>query len=225
MGYNRSVIKNKIRKFTAVALLAILAVSLCSCAVMRKLSAADILQHTKLDFQGVALDSVMIYPNLFPKSNGFLPNPKVLEFVKDLTQGVIKEEIGRIFLTGNLSAQSSHKDTLWLKGLKAVIKLDTIATLPVDLKDSVLLVPGQNQIEVQAIMPIDGSLFHLMEVDTLHFVGQLDVSLQSGGEIIPLEFSMSRFVSEEEKKSLKEQTMKYIVDTVVNRWLGQFKKS
>lgn len=225
MGYNRSVIKNKIRKFTAVALLAILAVSLCSCAVMRKLSAADILQHTKLDFQGVALDSVMIYPNLFPKSNGFLPDPKVLQFVQNLTKGVVEQEIGRIFLTASLSAQSSHKDTLWLKGLKAVIKLDTIATLPVDLKDSVLLVPGQNQIEVQAIMPIDGSLFHLMEVDTLHFVGQLDVSLQSGGEIIPLEFSMSRFVSEEEKKSLKEQAMKYIVDTVVNRWLGQFKKS
>lgn len=225
MSIDRSVLKKTYMKFAGVALLAIFAASLCSCAVVRKLSAADIIQHTKLDFQGVALDSVMIYPNLFPKSNGFLPDPKVLEFVKNLTQGVIDQEIGRVFLTATLSAQSTHKDTLWIKDLKAVMKLDTIATLPVDLKDSVLLVPGQNQIQVQAIMPIDGSLFHLMEVDTLFFTGKLDVSLQSGGEIVPLEFSISRFVSEEEKKNLKEQAMKYIVDTVVNRWLGQFKKS
>lgn len=215
----------KKRNLAGIILLGLLAVSLCSCAVARKLSAADIIQHTKLDFQGVQLDSVMIYPNLFPKSNGFLPDPKVLQFVQNLTKGVVEQEIGRIFLTASLSAQSSHKDTLWLNDLKAVIKLDSIATLPVNLKDSMLLVPGQNQILVQAIMPIDGSLFHLMEVDTLHFTGKLDVSLQSGGEIIPLEFSMSRFVSEEEKKALKEQAMKYIVDTVVNRWLGQFKKS
>lgn len=217
--------KTKKKKIVGIILLAFLAVSLCSCAVARKLSAADILQHTKLDFQGVELDSVMIYPNLFPKSNGFLPDPKVLQFVQNLTKGVIEKEIGRIFLTAALSAQSSHKDTLWLNDLKAVIKLDTIATLPVNLKDSVLLVPGQNKILVQAIMPIDGSLFHLMEVDTLYFAGKLDVSLKSGGEIVPLEFSMKRFVTGEEKKNLKEQAMKYIVDTVVNRWLGQFKKS
>lgn len=213
------------RKLTGIILLAVLAISLCSCAVARKLSAADIIQHTKLDFQGVNLDSVMIFPNLFPKSQGFLPDPKILEFVKNLTQGVIEQEIGRIYLTASISADNGHQDTLWLKDLKAVLKLDTLTSLPVDLRDSMLLVPGKNNILVQTIMPIDGSLFHLMEVDTLHFVGKLDVALKSDGEMIPLEFSMDRFVSAEEKKSLKEQALKYMVDTVVNRWLGQFNKS
>lgn len=202
-----------------VLLLALVCAVFIGCTAMQKLSAASIIKKTELSIDSVAADSLTIYTELFPKSNGFLPDPQVVNFVQNLMQGIIEQEIGKVYLTVSMSAKNNHTDTLWLKALDATLKLDTLATLPVELKDSVKLVPGDNSFSVQTAMPIDGSIFHLKEVDTLYFAGRLDVTLKGDGEIVPLEFDMKKSVSPEEKKAISDKAKKYVMDELLGGFI------
>lgn len=220
----------KTRRRFGIFMLGLLALVGCSvfvsgCTITRQLSAAEIIKKTDLKFEGLALDSIAIYPDLFPKGQGFLPDPQVILFVQNLTKGIIEKEIGRLYLTATIQATNGHENTLCLRDLKSVLKLDTIVTLPVDLKDSMQMVPGENKIVVNTIMPIDGSLFHLLEADTLHFVGRLSASLPGDTEIFPLEFAIHQYISPEEKEALVNQARQRIVDFIVDRWLSPRKKA
>lgn len=194
------------------------------CTLSRQLAAADVLKKASIEFESLALDSVSIYSDLFPKSNGFLPDPQVLVFVQDLSKGILNREVGQLFLTAKAQATNNHENTISLRSLDAKLRLDSLITLPVNLKDSILLVPGKNSISVKTVMPIDNSLFHLMEVDTLHFSGTLEVSLESDNATVPLEFSLRKHISPEEKKNLQEQAARRVIDMIVDKWLGPRKK-
>lgn len=215
------------KKFLKTFLVAALGVSslLCvGCTVSRQLAAAEVLKKTKLEFESVGLDSVAIYSDLFPKSKGFLPDPQVIIFVDNLTKGIIEKEVGKLYLTATARATNKHENSISLRSLEAKLKLDSLVTLPITLKDSIQLVPGENKISFNTIMPIDSSLFHLMEVDSLHFAGKLEVSLQGDDATVPLEFNVHKHISPEEKKNLQEQASRRVIDAIVDRWIGPRKK-
>ena len=96
--------------------ISIFALLFAGCAMTKKLSAADILSKTKLEFVSLSLDSATINKDLFPKSEdlmkGLLPNPHVVALVQDFARGILEKEIGKAHLTAGLIARNSGEDTL-----------------------------------------------------------------------------------------------------------------
>lgn len=206
------------------ALFAVVAVlSLCNCSVTRKISAADILLKTKLSFDSVTLDSVEINKDLFPKAGmlgGLLPNPQVIALVQDFAKGILEKEIGYANLTAGFIANNQSEDTLWIKELTAVLKLDTIMDLPVKLPDSVRMVPGDNRIEVSTKMPIDRNIFSLKDVSKIRLIGKMNVSLEAEGTLVPFDIDIDRSVSHEEKVALMDKARNSVLNGIVNDWVG-----
>lgn len=215
------------RTFIQIAL-SLLILLLGACAVTRKISAADILSKTKLEFNSLTLDSVSIKPDLFPKTGilagGFLPNPQVVALVQDFARGKLEIELGTIGLTAGVIATNQGTDTLWIRDLQATLKLDTLMELPIALKDSVKMVPGENQLSVTTVMPIDRRIFLLKDVSKINLKGVLTVALDMDGEAVPLKFDMDRTVTQEEKTALMDNARNTILNSVVNGWMGAIQK-
>lgn len=207
-----------------LSIIALMLFAFCSCSVTRKISAADILSKTKLEFESLTLDSVSINKDLFPKtglfSGGLLPNPQVIAMVQDFAKGILEKEIGTAGLSVGAVAINQGRDTLWIKKLTAVVKLDSLMELPVELKDSIKMVPGENRFTLVTQMPLDKRLFRLMDVNTLKFAGRLDVSLKESAESFPLDFDLERKVSPEEKQALAEKARTSVLNGIINDWVG-----
>ena len=204
--------------------LACVALFFSGCAAAKKLSAADILSKTKLEFVSMSLDSATINPDLFPKSDdlkkGLLPNPHVIALVQDFARGILEKEIGRAHLTVGLNAKNTGDDTLWIRGLMANLILDSLMELPVELLDSVKLVPGDNKVTLVTEMPIDRRIFRLMDVNEVHIVGRMDVALKAQEEAFTLDFDMDRKISQEEKQALADKARTSVLDNIVSDWVG-----
>lgn len=204
--------------------ISIFALLFASCAMTKKLSAADILSKTKLEFESLSLDSATINPDLFPKSDdlkkGLLPNPHVIALVQDFARGILEKEIGKAHLTVGLNAKNTGKDTLWIRGLMANLVLDSLMELPVALRDTVKLIPGDNKVILVTEMPIDRRIFRLMDVNVVHIVGRMDVSLEAGDEAFTLEFDRDRKISQEEKQALADKARTSVLDNIVSDWVG-----
>jgi hypothetical protein len=215
--------KNRIFKYVLLAF-ATAAFIFSGCAVTKKLSAADILSKTKLEFVSMTLDSATINKDLFPKSDdlmkGLLPNPHVVALVQDFARGILEKEIGKAHLTVGLNAKNTGEDTLWIRGLMANLVLDSLMELPVALRDSVKLVPGDNQVNLVTEMPVDRRIFKLMEVNVVHIVGRMDVSLKEQEEAFTLDFDMDRKISQEEKQALADKARTSVLDNIVSDWVG-----
>ena len=194
------------------------------CAVTQKLSAADILSKTVLEFDNLSLDSASINKDLFPKSDNLkkrlLPNPHVIALVQDFARGILEKEIGKIHFTATLNAKNQGNDTLWIRGLMANLVLDTLMELPVALHDSVKLVPGDNRIVLVTEMPIDRRIFRLMDVNVVRIVGRMDVSLKEQEEAFTLDFDQERKISQEEKQALADKARTSVLDNIVSDWVG-----
>ena len=214
------------KKFFKYILLAFISVAfvLSGCAVTKKLSAADILSKTKLEFVNLSLDSASINKDLFPKSNdlkkGLLPNPHVIALVQDFARGILEKEIGKAHLTAELNAKNLGEDTLWIRGLMANLMLDSLMELPVALRDTVKLAPGENKVYLVTEMPIDRRIFRLMDVNVVHIVGRMDVSLKAGDEAFTLDFDQDRKISQEEKQALADKARTSVLDNIVSDWVG-----
>ncbi|MCQ2125355.1 MAG: hypothetical protein MJZ25_14340 [Fibrobacter sp.] len=207
----------------ALTMTALVAFVLNGCSLYRKISAADILSKTKLEFNSLSLDSVSINKDLFPQQGfggGFLPNPQVIALVQNFSKGILEKEIGKAGLTIGLVANNQSEDTLCIKKLSAMVDMDTILSVPVELNDSVLMIPGTNQIEVVAQMPIDKRLFKLMEVNSMKFKGRLEATLANDDNIVPFDFDLSRSVTQEEKQALAEKARTSVLNSIVNDWVG-----
>lgn len=205
-----------------LTVLALILLVLCGCTVSKKLSAADILLKTTLEFESMTLDSVEINKDLFPQKGlgSLLPNPQVIAMVQDFARGILEKEIGRAHLSVNVVAKNGGQDTLWIKKLTAVVKLDSLMSLPVDLKDSIKLVPGENHITVATYMPLDRRLFKLGDVNAFNLVGRLDVSLTEDDSTVPLEFDMNKTITQEEKVELADKARTSVLNGIVNDWVG-----
>lgn len=205
-------------------LLLLVALFFVSCTVTKKLSAAEILSKTKIEFASVSLDSATISNNLFEKSNvlaqGLLPNPQVVALVQDFARGILEKEIGTVYFTVNLNAQNLHTDTLWIKSFNATLKLDSLIDLPLTLKDSVKLAPGNNQIFVATKMPVDKRIFLLSKINSVNILGQMNVSLKAKDESFALNFNIKKEISDEEKVALMDKARSSVLDKIINDWVG-----
>lgn len=212
------------RILLSIILFLMTALMMDGCAVTQKLSAADILSKTVLEFDNLSLDSASINKDLFPKSDdlkkSLLPNPHVIALVQDFARGILEKEIGKIHFTATLNAKNQGNDTLWIRGLMANLVLDTLMELPVALRDSVKLVPGDNRIVLVTEMPIDRRIFWLMDVNIVHIVGRMDVSLKEQEEAFTLDFDQERKISQEEKQALADKARTSVLDNIVSDWVG-----
>ena len=212
------------RILLSIILFLMTALMMDGCAVTQKLSAADILSKTVLEFDNLSLDSASINKDLFPKSDNLkkslLPNPHVIALVQDFARGILEKEIGKIHFTATLNAKNQGNDTLWIRGLMANLVLDTLMELPVALHDSVKLVPGDNRIVLVTEMPIDRRIFRLMDVNVVRIVGRMDVSLKEQEEAFTLDFDQERKISQEEKQALADKARTSILDNIVSDWVG-----
>jgi len=211
-------------KIAAALALSLLMASVTGCAVARKLNAADVLSQTKMSFEYLTLDSVSINKDIFPKTGilagGLLPNPQVVALVQDFARGILEKELGYIGLTAGLVATNQGKDTLWIRDLKATLKLDTLMELPITLKDSIKMVPGDNKLAVTTQMPIDRRIFKLQDVSKLNMKGVITVALDMDGEPVYFDFDIDRPVSQEEKVTLMDNARNSILNNIVSDWVG-----
>jgi hypothetical protein len=207
-----------------ISLLLMATLMMDGCAVTKKLSAADILSKTTLEFDNLSLDSASLNKNLFPKSDvlkkSLLLNPHVIALVQDFARGILEKEIGKAHLTVGLNAKNTGEDTLWIRGLMASLVLDSLMELPVALRDTVKLVPGDNKVILVTEMPIDRRIFKLMDVNVVHIVGRMDVSLEAGDEAFTLDFNQDRKISQEEKQALADKARTSVLDNIVSDWVG-----
>lgn len=214
--------KLKILLFSLVTFVTLALVQ--GCAVTRKITAAEILSNTKLEFEYLTLDSVQINKDLFPKTGllagGLLPNPQVVALVQDFARGILEKELGYIDITAGVIAKSKDKDTLWIRELQATLKLDTLMELPIILKESTKMAPGDNKLQLITRMPIDRRIFKLMDVNTLNIKGVLTVALDMDGEPVMLAFDIDRPVTHEEKVHLMDNARNSILNNIVSDWVG-----
>lgn len=208
-------------------LLLLSALIFSGCAATRKLDAASILSNTKMEFKELVLDSVEISPNLFEKANdalrsSLLPNPQVVTMVQNLARGIIESELGKADLSVYFKVTSKDKDSLWVRNFKAVLSLDSIIDLPLTLKDSCILSPGENNMAVVTQFPLDKRLFKLEEVKKYRIKGLLEVALKVDGETVPLEFDIEHEIKPEEIKTLKESARDNLLNGLVSDWVGAF---
>lgn len=220
--------KNSKTFFKHIGIVAVIATVFCAfvlnaCSVTRKINAAEILSKTKLEFAALSLDSVIINKDLFPQKGfggGFLPNPQVIALVQDFAKGILEKEIGKAGLTATLIADNQSTDTLWIKNISATIKLDSILDLPIDLKDTLMLVPGMSKLSIFTQMPIDKRLFKIKDIQSVRMLGKLEVSLEAAGEIVNLDFDINRKISDEEKQALADKARTSVLNSIVNDWVG-----
>lgn len=219
-------IVRKMKKIVlAICILLLAAVSMDGCAVTRKLDAASIMRNMKVDFRQVTLDSVNIRSDLLEQLGGaivggLLPNPNVVAFVQNLAKGVINIDLGYAYLGVVLVVRSSDTDTLWLRDFSANVSLDTLMDLPLELKDSVTLAPGETKVQLTTRFPLDKRIFKLKEITKVSAKGKLVVALGPEGESVPFEFNDSREISHEEMVALEDSVRQSILNNIINNWVG-----
>ena len=205
------------------AILAVLAIT--NCAVTRKLDAASIMRNMEVDFRQVTLDSVNIRSDLVEQLGGaivggLLPNPNVVAFVQNLAKGIINIDLGYAYLGVVLVVKSSDTDTLWLRDFAANVSLDTLMDLPLELKDSVTLAPGETKVQLTTRFPLDKRIFKLKEITKVSAKGKLVVALGPEGESVPFDFNDSREISHEEMVALEDSVRQSILNIIINNWVG-----
>ncbi|MBQ2560060.1 MAG: hypothetical protein II565_05700 [Fibrobacter sp.] len=224
--------KTKFSRFTLSILIAsmfaIAVTTLAGCSLLKKYQAAKILIKTKMEYKDLTFDSVVIDPpilELVEKGlSGFIPNPDAIKLVKDLSQGIINSELGHANFDVFLNAKNTAKDTLWINNFKIELKFDTLITIPLTLKDSMVLAPGDNDMHLNAAFPLDMRIFKLNQVTYYGIGGFLDVSLSAGGESVSQDFEIKRDVDSEEVKKLEDLVRDKLMKMLVEKWLGKIGK-
>ena len=210
------------------SIFALVAVSFTGCSMLKKYQAAKILIKTKMEYKDITFDSVVIDPpitELVEKGlSGFIPNPDAIKLVKDLSQGIINSELGHANFDVYLNAKNMGKDTLWINNFKIELKFDTLITLPLTLKDTVVLAPGDNDMHFNAAFPIDMRIFKLNQVTFYGINGFIDVSLSAGGESVSQDISIKRDVDSEDVKKLEDLVRDKLMKLLVDKWLGKIGK-
>lgn len=224
--------KTKFSRFTFPVALAglflVVLAALNGCAFLQKLQAAKIIIQTKMEYKDLTYDSIEIDPAIMDLVQnglkGFIPNPDAVKLVKNLSQGVITTELGHANFDVFLNAHNKTQDTLWINNLKIELKFDTLITLPLTLKDSLKLAPGDNDMHLNAAFPLDMRVFKLNEVRKYGIAGFIDVSLAAGGKSVSQDFSITKEVTPEDVKKLEDIIRDKLLKMLVNDWIGKLGK-
>ena len=223
-GKKSFVLKNNTAWVTKFLVAAIVLISFYGCTATRKLTAADILSNTELNFDNLILDSATINKDLFPKTDlfsaGILPNPQVVTLVQDFARGILEKEIGRAHLTAELTATNKSKDTLWIKNITATLKLDTLMDLPIQLIDSLKMVPGDNKLRILTQFPIDRRIFKLGEFETVKIIGKMTLALAEDGTQFELDFDKGKKFAPEERQALMDNARNAVLNNIVDDWVS-----
>jgi hypothetical protein len=223
--------KTKFSRITSIVLAAIFALAVTSftgCSLMKKIQAAKILIKTKFEYKDLTFDSVVIDPPILELVDkglqGFIPNPDAVKLVTDLAKGIINSQLGSANFDVYLNANNGGKDTLWINELKIELKFDTLITLPLTLKDSMVLAPGDNDMHLNAAFPIDMRIFKLNEVKFYAIAGYLDVSLTEGGKSVSQDVEIRRDVDSEDVLKLEGAVREKLMKRLVDQWVGKLGK-
>lgn len=214
------------KKIATIACLLLIAVALMDgCAVTRKIDAASIMRNMKVDFRLITLDSVEIRPDIVEQLGGaivggILPNPNVVTFVQNLAKGIVNIDLGYAYLGVVLDVKNSDVDTLWLRDFTTHVSLDTLMNLPLELKDSVTLIPGENKVRLSTRLPLDKRIFKFKEIKEVKATGKLVVALGPEGESVPFDFNDSRTISHEEMVAIEDNVRQTILNSILNDWVG-----
>ena len=223
--------KTKFSRITTIVLAGIFALAVTSftgCSLMKKIQAAKILIKTKFEYKDLTFDSVVIDPPILELVDkglqGFIPNPDAVKLVTDLAKGIINSQLGSANFDVYLNANNGGKDTLWINELKIELKFDTLITLPLTLKDSMVLAPGDNDMHLNAAFPIDMRIFKLNEVKFYAIAGYLDVSLEAGGKSVSQDVEIRRDVDSEDVLKLETAVRDRLTKRLVDQWVGKLGK-
>ena len=223
--------KTKFSRITSIVLAGIFALAVTSftgCSLMKKIQAAKILIKTKFEYKDLTFDSVVIDPPILELVDkglqGFIPNPDAVKLVTDLAKGIINSQLGSANFDVYLNANNGGKDTLWINELKIELKFDTLITLPLTLKDSMVLAPGDNDMHLNAAFPIDMRIFKLNEVKFYAIAGYLDVSLEAGGKSVSQDVEIRRDVDSEDVLKLESAVRDRLTKRLVDQWVGKLGK-
>lgn len=186
-----------------------------------------ILRNTKVEFSELLLDSVDIKPNLFEKAgdaikSSLLPNPQVVTMVQNLARGIIESELGKANLSAVLVANSKDEDSLWVRSFTATLSLDSLIELPLTLKDSCVLAPGENKFVLTTQFPLDNRLFKLRDIKKYRVKGLIEVALKSDGQTVPLDFDIEHEIKPEEIKALEDRARETLLNGLVSDWVDAF---
>ena len=208
--------------------LALVTTTITGCSLIKKVQAAKILIKTKVEYKDLTFDNVDVYDDILDLvnngMNGFLPNPKAVMLVKDLSQNIINKNLGNANFDVYLNANNTGKDTLWINKLNIEIKFDTLVTVPLTLKDTIRLAPGDNDLHFNAAFPLDAKTFKFKEIQYYGIAGFIDVSLTEGGESVSQDFEIKRDVKPEDVEKLQNLVRDRLFDLLVNKWLGKLAK-
>ena len=216
--------KTFLARFVVVAIVGtVLAIG--GCAMARKLSAADILSKTKVEFYELTLDSVSVNPDIMKQLGGaivggLLPNPNVVAFVQNIAKGIIQIDVGNAYLGIVLDVTNATQDTLWLRDFSANVNLDSLMELPLQLKDSTRLAPGINKVQLSTSFPIDNRIFKLKEITGLNAKGILVVALEQEGESVPFDFNIRHNIPHEELVALEDSLRQSVLNSILSDWVG-----
>ena len=207
---------------------ALVATTFTGCSIFKKLQAAKVLIQTKMEYKDLTFDNVDVYDDVMELVNngmdGFLHNPKAVMLVKDLSQNIINKSLGNANFDVYLNANNTTKDTLWINKLQIEIKFDTLVTVPLTLKDTIRLAPGDNDLHFNAAFPLDANVFKINQITYYGIAGFIDVSLTEGGEPVSQDFEIKRDVKPEDVEKLQNLVRDRLFDLLVNKWLGKIIK-
>ena len=214
--------------FAVAGAFALVATTFTGCSFIKKLQAAKVLIQTKMEYKDLTFDNVDVYEDVMELVNngmdGFLPNPKAVMLVKDLSQNIINKSLGNANFDVYLNANNTTKDTLWINKLQIEIKFDTLVTVPLTLKDTIRLAPGDNDLHFNAAFPLDANVFKINQITYYGIAGFIDVSLTEGGEPVSQDFDIKKDVQPEDVEKLQNLVRDRLFDLLVNKWLGKIIK-
>ena len=209
-----------------VVTVAFTGILLQGCAATRKIDAASILSKTKLEFKELQLVGDVfvagnpdLFDNIKDLKSTLLPNPQVVLMVQNLARGIIEKELGKAHLTAVMTANNQSSDTLWIRELKAELFLDTLIELPLQLKDSTVLVPGSNDLTLTTMFPLDKRLLGLASITKYRIKGEIFVSLEAEGPMVSFDFDVEHPITPEEIKALEDRARKTLLDGLVSDWV------
>jgi hypothetical protein len=215
--------KNKFSHLAILGFIALVAIPLTSCSLVKKVQAAKILIHTKMDYQELTMDSVSVAPEIMglieSSKNNFMPNPQVISLIQDLSQGIIKTELGKAHLNSRVNLNNQTKDTLWILSFKLDLELDDLVTLPIEMEKRTVLVPGDNEMHLLSPFPLDVKLFKLPDVKVLRVKGFIEVALEQNGEPVSQDFNIKYDIKPEDVEALKDYAQKALMKKIAKDWV------
>lgn len=205
-----------------------LAAGILGCSASRKIRAAGILGKCRVELAGFALDSVQIdTEKLFggEAPGGLLPSPKTILLIQNIAKGNIPDSLGTLYFAIRLSVKNSSEDTLWLRSAQGNFLLDSLASFPLDFRDSTLaLSPGTSPVELHSHLQIGPRVLKLLSADTLRVNGSLAFSLSPAGEPISFSVERKKAILPEERTAFIDAARTEILSTLTEAWTATLRR-